>query len=83
MNQYFRLNLRLNQGRNRSGKTYRVYHTSDFGFDCTVNINGNSTPIQQDEEGLFIVYVPQYAKLSINESGAVLSVINPEDLKSL
>lgn len=78
---YQRLYLRLNQGKTAAGKTYRVWHTDQLGFDCTVTINGKSMEIQYDEENTpFVNYVPRFARLSVDERGAKLSIVDPKDL---
>lgn len=80
---YQRLYLRLNQGRTAAGKSYRVWHSDQLGFDCTVNINGKSMQIEYDEDDgtPYVNYVPRFAKLTVDDHGAKLSIVDPKDLK--
>lgn len=72
MNNMFRINIFYNEGTSTNGKKYKVPHTIDLGFNCTVQLNScKQTQIQWDEQlqTYYVVYNAEKAGLKINEKG--------------
>lgn len=71
MNNMFRINIFYNEGTSTSGKKYKVPHTIDFGYNCTVQINSQNVKIQHDNQLNcdYIIYDAMKAGLKMNEKG--------------
>lgn len=72
INCMYRINVYFNEGTSRDGKRYKVPHTLDLGFDCTVQLNGcKKTQFQWDEEfeTYYIIYDARKAGLKANDKG--------------
>lgn len=65
---------------NTFGK-YKVPHTADFGFDVTIQLNGNARKFVNMKD-MTITYDPRYANLKQDDKGRwVLQIIDEETLK--
>lgn len=72
MNNMYRIDLYYNEGYTAQGKRFKVPHTTAFGFDMTVSLNGNSRNLIQKDPNTgtdFIIYDANKAGVKINQSG--------------
>ena len=64
-----RINIFYRTGKTKEGKSYTVPYTLDFGYNLTIQLNGNlkaqTDPTGQD----YVVYDPMKAGLKVNERG--------------
>lgn len=71
----FRINIYYNEGTTPDGKKYKVPHTTDFGWDMSISLNGNMKgKVQYDNEAktYYIIYDPKKAGLKFNNNGYVV-----------
>ena len=68
----FRINIYYNEGTTSDGKKYKVPHTTDFGWDMTVSLNGNMKgKVQYDNAAktYYIIYDARKAGVKLNSNG--------------
>ena len=68
----FRINIYYNEGTTKDGKKYKVPHTTDFGWDMTVQLNScKNTAIQHDAENNvdYVIYDARKAGVKLNDKG--------------
>lgn len=70
------IDIYFNTGKTKDGRSYRVPHTIAWGFDMTVQLNGNANYQTRPDGTFFVQYDPKKAGLKVNQSGyLVLNII--------
>lgn len=71
------IKIYFNTGKTASGKAYKVPHTTAWGFDMTVQLNGNMSYYQGEDGEYYVQYDPKKAGVKVNSNGyLVLNIID-------
>lgn len=70
-----RINIYFNTGKTADGRTYKVPHTTAWGFDMSVQLNGNMQYKQDPNGQYYVEYDPTKAGVKVNKNGYLMLTI--------